>query len=188
MAIPRALLERAHLADSVCNIGRPKRPTPSWGGRCSNPGENSGSGSDISWRPRESLRSRPQLENSARHHGVDGVPTPERTVDPAVISVGAPGELAQPPAIRERSPLITSLGNAEIRRAASDANEIGFHDGSQGWRPSHRQALDRSFDACLAANLGAHQFVKTHLPFLFGFPPPAEAKPPELATLGSPFP
>jgi hypothetical protein len=42
--------------------------------------------------------------NSARHHGVDGVP-PERTVDPAVISVGAPGELAQPPAIRERCPL-----------------------------------------------------------------------------------
>src|SRR5512132_697112 len=33
-----------------------------------------------------------------RHHGVDGVPTPERTVDPAAI-----GELAQPPAIREQS-------------------------------------------------------------------------------------
>jgi hypothetical protein len=53
-------------ADSACNIGRPKHPTPSWGGRCSNPGENSGPGS---------------------------------------ISLGAPGELAQPPAIRERSQL-----------------------------------------------------------------------------------
>jgi hypothetical protein len=32
---------------------------------------------------------------------VDGVPTSERTVDPTAISGGAPGELAQPPAIRE---------------------------------------------------------------------------------------
>jgi hypothetical protein len=38
-------------ADSACNIGRPKRPTPSWGGRCSNPAENSGPGSDIRGRP-----------------------------------------------------------------------------------------------------------------------------------------
>ena len=35
--------------------------------------------------------------SAQRHHGVDGVPTPERTVDPAAIS-----ELAQPPAIREQ--------------------------------------------------------------------------------------
>jgi hypothetical protein len=44
-------------ADAACNIGRPERPTPSWGGRCSNSGENSG---------------------------------------PGRISVGVPGELAQP--------------------------------------------------------------------------------------------
>src|SRR5512132_226601 len=42
--------------------------------------------------------------STQRHHGVDGVPTPERTVDPTAISGGAPGELAQPPAIREQSP------------------------------------------------------------------------------------
>jgi transposase-like protein len=35
------------LADSACNIGRPKHPTPSWGGRVFQPGENSGPGSDI---------------------------------------------------------------------------------------------------------------------------------------------
>jgi hypothetical protein len=33
--------------DSACNIGRPKHPTPSWGGRCSNPEEYSGPDSDI---------------------------------------------------------------------------------------------------------------------------------------------
>src|SRR5512132_1026488 len=38
-------------ADSACNIGRPKHPTPSWGERCSNPGENSGPDSDIRGRP-----------------------------------------------------------------------------------------------------------------------------------------
>ena len=46
-AIPRALLERAHL-------GRLRMQH--WGGR-----------------------------SAQRHHGVDGVPTPERTVDPAAI-------------------------------------------------------------------------------------------------------
>ena len=60
-------LESANPANSACNIGRPKRPTPSWGGRCSNP---------------------------------------ERTVDPAAIS-----ELAQPPAIREQSPLRANTTN-----------------------------------------------------------------------------
>jgi hypothetical protein len=33
------------------------------------------------------------------HHGMDGVPIPERTVDPAAVSAGGPGELAQPPAL-----------------------------------------------------------------------------------------
>jgi hypothetical protein len=32
-----------------------------------------------------------------------------RTVDPAAISVGAPGELAQPPAIREQCPIYRQL-------------------------------------------------------------------------------
>src|SRR5512132_202071 len=37
-------------ADSACNIERPKHPTPSWGGRCSNR-ENSGPDGDIRGRP-----------------------------------------------------------------------------------------------------------------------------------------
>src|SRR5512132_2564415 len=46
-AIQPAPLERANPVDSTCNIGRPKHPTPSRDGRCSNPGESSGPDSDI---------------------------------------------------------------------------------------------------------------------------------------------
>jgi hypothetical protein len=55
-------------ADSACNIGRPKRPTPSWGGRCSNPGENSGSGSDISWRPSRACAAARNRERCRKFH------------------------------------------------------------------------------------------------------------------------
>src|SRR5512132_937115 len=33
--------------------------------------------------------------SAQRHYGVDGVPTPERTVDPVAMSLGAPGESPQ---------------------------------------------------------------------------------------------
>ena len=46
---------------------------------------------------KKSLHSAP-LYAGYGYAGVDGVPTPERTVDPAAIS-----ELVQPPAIREQS-------------------------------------------------------------------------------------
>jgi hypothetical protein len=55
--------------------------------------------------------------SAQRHHGVDGVPTPERTVGPAAISDGAPGELAQPPAIRERS-LLSNTNPLKLRYAS----------------------------------------------------------------------
>ena len=56
----------------ACNFHHLDGRDPSWGGRCSNPGENNRPGSDITWCP--------------------------------------PGELAQPPAIREQCPIKSESG------------------------------------------------------------------------------
>ena len=42
--------------------------------------------------------------STQRHHGVDGVPTPERTVDPVAISLGAPESLRSRPQLENSAP------------------------------------------------------------------------------------
>jgi hypothetical protein len=62
----RKLVPSRHRRCRMTASLRASGPTPSWGGRCSNPGENSGPGSDIRWRPRRAAHLRPAPGSKVR--------------------------------------------------------------------------------------------------------------------------
>src|SRR5512147_1929264 len=108
-------------ADSACNIGRPKHPTPSWGGRCSNPGENSGPDSDIRGRPGK-LAPPPAIRERGVHQGwlrhSAAVNRTAKEGEPNGRNDGAGGLVGAPPRswrrqVRRRATWATLLGEAE---------------------------------------------------------------------------